>query len=98
MAGSLGEMELHEIYCEIPPEEIAYVKFIFESYEGVGILRTVDRKRAVVVLMVVKDFLSAARAILASLKKEIALREMPRPAEIGDDWLLRELATDAEPA
>lgn len=84
-------MDLHEIYLEIRPEDIAYVKFIFESYEGVGIIRTVDRKKAVIVLMVVEDFLETARAILASLKSEVSLSEVSRPRDIGDDWLLREL-------
>ncbi len=88
-------MSLHEIYLEIPPEEIAYVKFIFESYEGVGIIRTVDRKKAVIVLMAVDDFLSTARSILTSLKNEVSLTEIPRPAEIGEDWLLRDLATES---
>lgn len=84
-------MNLHEIYLEIRPEDIAYVKFIFESYEGVGIIRTVDRKKAVIVLMVVEDFLETARAILTSLKSEVSLSEVSRPRDIGDDWLLREL-------
>ena len=83
---------MHEIYIEIRPEEIAYIKFIFESYEGVGIIRTVDRKKAVIVLMVVDDFLSTARSILASLRNEVSLNEIARPADIGEDWLLRELA------
>ncbi len=87
---------MHEIYLEIRPEDIAYVKFIFESYEGVGIIRTVDRKKAVIVLMVVEDFLEVAHAILASLKSEVSLAEVSRPHDIGDDWLLRELATDHE--
>ena len=86
-------MSLHEIYLEIPPEEIAYVKFIFESYEGVGIIRTVERKKAVIVLMAMDDFLSTARSILTSLKNKVPLTEIFRPAEIGEDWLLRELAT-----
>lgn len=89
-------MELHEIYLEIPPEEIAYVKFIVESYEGVGIIRTVHRKKAIIVLLVVDDFLSVARGILDSLKNEASLTEIARPADIGDDWLLRELATDTQ--
>lgn len=88
-------MSLHEIYLEIPPEEIAYVKFIFESYEGVGIIRTVERKKAVIVLMAMDDFLSTARSILTSLKNEVSLTEIPRPAEIGEDWLLRDLATES---
>ncbi len=89
--------DLHEIYLEIRPEDIAYVKFIFESYEGVGIVRTVDRKKAVIVLMVVQDFLPTARLILDSLKNEVAVNEVPRPSEIGDDWLLNELAADSSP-
>ena len=90
-------MDLHEIYLAIRPEDIAYVKFIFESYEGVGIIRTVDRKKAVIVLMVVEDFLSTARLILDSLKKEVSINEIPRPVEIGEDWLLKDLATDSPP-
>ncbi len=89
-------MNLHEIYLEIRPEDIAYVKFIFESYEGVGIIRTIDRKKAVIVLMAVQDFLGTARCILDSLKKEVPLTEVPQPTEIGDDWLLNELATDRD--
>lgn len=85
-------MDLDEIYLEIRPEDIAYVKFIFESYEGVGIIRTVDRKKAVIVLLVAPDFSETARSILASLNNEVALTEVPRPADIGADWLLNELA------
>lgn len=85
---------MHEIYLEIRPEDIAYVKFIFESYEAVGIIRTVERKKAVIVLMVVEDFLEVARAILASLKSELFLAEVSRPHDIGDDWLLRELKVE----
>lgn len=90
-------MDLYEIFLEIRPEDIAYVKFIFESYEGVGIIRTVDRKKAVIVVMVVRDFLETARLILDSLKKEVPINEIPRPVEIGEDWLLNELATDSSP-
>ena len=95
MAQSLEiEMELNDIYLEIPPEHIAYVKFIFESYEEVGIIRTVDRKKAIIVLLAMNDFLATARQILDSLKQEIPLVEIPRPADMADDWLMAELADD----
>ena len=87
-------MRLHDIYLELPSEQIAYVKFIFESYEDVGIIRTVDRKKAIIVLLAMDDFLDSARAILASLEKEIPLRQISRPASIGDDWLMAELALE----
>ena len=87
-----SEMKLHEIYFEVPGEQIAYVKFIFESYEDIGIIRTVDRKKAIIVLLAMDDFLASARAILASLEDEIPLRQIARPATISDDWLMAELA------
>jgi Domain of unknown function (DUF4911) len=84
-------MDLVPIYLEVAPEHIAYVKFIFESYEEVGIIRTADRKKAIIVLLAMRDFADTARAILNSLKKEIPLAEIPRPADLTDDWFMAEL-------
>jgi hypothetical protein len=89
-------MTLHELYFAIRPEDIAYVKFVLESYDGVGIIRTVDRRKAIIVALIVEDFLGAARALFASLKDEVAITEIPRPADIGDDWLMQELSNDIE--
>jgi hypothetical protein len=85
-------MELQAIYFETRPEQIAYIKFIFESYEEVGIIRTVDRKKAVIVLLVVADFADVARKIIESLEREVPLFEIGRPADIKDDWFMAELA------
>ena len=85
-------MDLQEIYLEIAPEHIAYIKFIFESYEEVGIIRTVDRKKSIIVLLAMPDFVDAAHAIIDSLKQDIPLAEIPRPADLTDDWFMVELA------
>ena len=88
-------MQLRDIYLEIPPENIAYIKFIFESYEEVGLIRTVERNKAIVVLLAMADFLQTAREILDSIKKDIPIVEIPRPADVADDWLMAELADQA---
>ena len=88
-------MELHEIVLETPPEHIAYIKFIFESYEEVGIVRTVDRKKAIIVLLAVPDFAEVARQILESLKRDLPLEEIPRPTDMNADWLMAELAAES---
>ena len=88
-------MELREIYLDTFPEHIAYVKFIFESYEEVGIIRTVDRKKAIIVLLAMDDFLDTARSILTSIQRDVPLLEIPRPADMGDDWLMTELAVES---
>lgn len=86
-------MELQLIYLEVPPENIAYVKFIFESYEEIGIIRTMDRRKAIIVLLAMPDFADIARDILQSIKKDVPLREIPRPADTQDDWLMAELSS-----
>ncbi len=88
-------MELQEIVFETPPEHIAYIKFIFESYEEVGIIRTVDRKKAIIVLLVVPDFADVARQILESLKRDLPLQEIPRPTQMDADWLMAELVAES---
>jgi hypothetical protein len=91
-------MNLVPIYLEICPPDIAYIKFVLESYEEVGIIRTIDRKQAVIVLLAVADFLEVARAIIKSLQQAITLIEIPPPPDLSDDWLMTELAIDPPPA
>jgi hypothetical protein len=81
--------ELQPIFLRLAPTDIALVKFLFESYEGVAVVRTVDRRAAIIVALVSADFLDVARGILADLQQRIGLAEIPRPAEAGEDWLLR---------
>lgn len=90
--------ELVASYFETRPEHIAYIKFIFESYEEVGIIRTVDRKKAIIVLLAVRDFLDVARKIVESIAHEVPLFEMPRPSDINDDWFMAELAGEPQTA
>jgi hypothetical protein len=85
-------VELKQIYLETRPEQIAYIKFIFEAYEDVGIIRTVDRHKAIIVLLAVDDFFDTARQIVAALKTEVPLAEIAPPAGAADDWFMAELA------
>jgi hypothetical protein len=82
--------DLIEIYLRIQRQDIALIKFIFESYEGIGIVRTVDKKKATVVILVVPDFIAHARAILDSLREHMEWHEIP-PPEVQDDWLMEKM-------
>jgi len=89
-------MELHAIYLEVKPEDIAYIKFVFESYDGVGIIRTVDRKKATIVLLVVDSLLPVARQIVKSLEREMPLEETSKPADMSEDWFMREYSSEPD--
>jgi hypothetical protein len=72
-----GRSDVVEVYLRLPPEQIAFVKFIFESYEGVAVVRTIDPAQAVIVLLIAGDFAPVARDILDSLKDAVRWEELP---------------------
>jgi len=69
------------IFLRLPRAEIAYVKFVFESYEGVAVVRTLDRHAALLVVLVAPDFEADARRVVAALVAEAGCVEVPPPAE-----------------
>jgi hypothetical protein len=75
------------IYLRVPRHEIVYVKFIFESYEEVGICRTLDRHAAILVLLAVPDFVSQAHAIVAALQAEGVCEAIAPPPGLDGDVL-----------
>lgn len=78
------------VYLAVSPPDIAAVKFVFESYEEVGVVRTLDRHAALIVVLVVPDFLATAEAIVAELERDYDVRRIPVPPEAAEDWLLGE--------
>jgi hypothetical protein len=88
---SPARRQLALLYLRLAPADIALVKFLFESYEEVGIVRTIDRQAAVIVVLVLPDFLDVARAILDDLHGHIAFTEIDAPPFPADDWLMREI-------
>jgi hypothetical protein len=75
------------IHLHLAPREIAYVKFIFESYEGVGLVRTIDRRAAHLVVLAVPDFEVQARDVVAALVEEGVCEVAEAPAGWGGDVL-----------
>lgn len=82
---------IEAIYLRVRPVDIALVKFLFESYEEIAIVRTVDRRTAVIVVLVVPDFLPVVRAVLDELRTQIDCVEVEAPLMETDDWLMREI-------
>lgn len=86
-------MDLIEIYLRIQRQDIALIKFVIESYEGLGIMRTIDRKKATVVVLAMPDFIDDVRAVLESLREHMDWHEIPPPTE-QDDWLMQKVRTE----
>ena len=88
MTGSSDVGGLEPIFLRVAPVDIALVKFVFESYEGVGIVRTLDRHAALIVALISRDFLADAWGIVADLQARIDCAVVEAPPDAGEDWLL----------
>lgn len=80
----------------MPPESIAYLKFVLESYEAVGFLRTIDPRAATLAVFLVPDFAEVGDAILESVAREIPLERIAEPQDLGDDWLVGAVSRAAD--
>ena len=76
-------------------EDIAYFKYLFESYEGVAIVRTVrtiDAATAVIAVLATRDFVLEADAILRDVEASGVppIEAVPLPPVCTEDWFLAE--------
>jgi hypothetical protein len=82
-------IDVDPIFLRVAREDIVYIKFLVESYEGIGIVRTLDRHAAIIVVLAPPDAAATARALIGEIGATIPCREIPWPPEASDDWLLR---------
>ena len=66
-------MDTQSRFIRIRRKDIAYFKFIIESYEGMAVIRTKDPQEAVVELMVAPGWEEDVDKILERLREESPL-------------------------
>jgi hypothetical protein len=70
-------MDTQSKYFRLRREDIAYFKFIIESYEGMAVVRTKDPYEAVVELMVAPGWEKDLEEVLEGLRKEMTIEPLP---------------------
>ena len=69
-------MDTQSRFFRIRRQDIAYFKFILESYEGMAVVRTKDPCEAIVELMVAPGWEKDADEALEGLRKEIPIERL----------------------
>jgi hypothetical protein len=64
-------MDTQTRHFRLRREDIAYFKFIIESYEGMAVVRTQDPHEAIVELMVAPGWEKDVEEVLGGLREEI---------------------------
>jgi hypothetical protein len=61
---------------EVDKKDIAYIVSIFEGYDYLAVVRTIDPARGLIELMISPDFLEDTRKLTEALAKEIPFRRV----------------------
>ena len=69
-------MDTQSKYFRLRREDIAYFKFIIESYEGMAVVRTKDPYEAIVELMVAPGWEEDLEEVLEGLRKEMVIENL----------------------
>jgi len=73
MSANRGFVETIKRYLRVERREIAFIRFIFEAYDGIAVLETLDPKAGIVVFHIAPGCEPDVDAILQDLKREIVI-------------------------
>jgi len=79
------------LYLRLPPEKIVLLKAILESYDELGIIRTIDKKLGDVAVLSLPGLKAELELLLQSLKAELEISFKEPPNDLGPDWFLSEV-------
>ncbi|MEK9627911.1 MAG: DUF4911 domain-containing protein [Nitrospinota bacterium] len=66
---------------EVDKKDIAYIVSIFEGYDHLAVVRTIDPSRGLIELMISPDFLEDTEKLAQALAKEISFRRVTARGE-----------------
>jgi len=73
MSANRGFVETTKRYLRVERREIAFIRFIFEAYDGIAVLETLDPKAGIVVFHIAPGCERDVDAVLQDLKMEIVI-------------------------
>ena len=64
-------------YYRVDRREIAFIKFIFEAYDGLAVWSTIDPEAGIVMFQIAPGCEADVEMILQDLKKNIMIEQVP---------------------
>jgi hypothetical protein len=83
--------DLRPYYFQLPRENIVTLKNLIEIYEGLGIVRTLNRAEGEIVILALKDTQSIIEKLIKDHAEELQMHPKSLPPDVSEDWLLGEV-------
>ncbi len=94
----LSGQELVPFHLKIHPQHIVELQTVIESYEGLGVVRTLNPDTGTVVIIALEDTAEDVRGMLSSLRSRFDICELPVPETPDESWLFANPGGDNRPA
>jgi hypothetical protein len=78
-------LQTKQQYYRVDRREIAFIKFIFEAYDGIAALRTIDPPKGIVLFYIATGCERQFEDILKDLSKNIRIRPQKSPSGNRDN-------------
>ncbi|MCJ7774467.1 MAG: DUF4911 domain-containing protein [Desulfobacterales bacterium] len=67
---------IKQVY-RVDRKEISFLRFLFEGYDGIAVIKTIDPQKGVILLYISPGCEDDVEMILKDLKKEIMIERLP---------------------
>ena len=71
----------YAIYLEVPGSKVVLLQGLFENYEGLGTVRTLDIRKSLVCILTTSSVKDECLAALNGIKSLVPWREVEKPEE-----------------
>lgn len=72
-------LETRILVLQVPPSEIGYLCNLVEAYDGIGLVRTLDRARGIIECWVPPDTLATFERLLELVAREFPVQRLEPP-------------------
>ena len=73
-------LRCRELYFRVDRRRISFLRFIFESYDGIGTITTIDPHSGIILIRTAPGCESEVDSLIDSLKHQVRMEPVPRPA------------------
>ena len=64
---------------EVEKKDIAYIVSVFEGYDNLAVVRTVNAEQSIIELIISPDYLEDTRRLVHALSKELYIKSIETP-------------------
>jgi Domain of unknown function (DUF4911) len=76
LSGIVAPMKTIQKKYRVDRKKIGFIKFIFEAYEGIAVVSTIDPKKNLLMLSIAPDLLEESDMIVGDLRKDFLFEEV----------------------